>query len=281
MEAKLVVVGGEAPEGEYALSLPIIVGRSRTADIKLGHPLVSRKHCEMYEAEGQLVVRDLGSLNGTFVGESRISDATFLPPGSTVTIGSVTFQAVYGDQESAAQVDSSELPDFLAAAPPNLVAGPIEQTIEIENEPDTTSELNEAESPATEAVAQVDGETGFDFGWLEEPGDDNEEEPAASAGVAPTQETAAAEESAELDFLIDAPEAPVDAEPAAGHAQPAAELELHQESLAEDDLPLPEAPEVSQNGVAHGGGDEFAAPEKQTAASADDDDLNDFFASLK
>ena len=67
MDAKLVVVGGDAKAAEIKLRLPTIIGRGRGASLALPHPLVSRQHCEIFEANGQLMVRDLGSLNGTFV----------------------------------------------------------------------------------------------------------------------------------------------------------------------------------------------------------------------
>lgn len=96
MQAKLVVVGGEAKPAEIVLRLPTVVGRGRDASLTLPHPLVSRKHCEIYEAEGRLVVRDLGSLNGTYIGSERITEAV-LEPGNLLTIGAVTFRAIYGD----------------------------------------------------------------------------------------------------------------------------------------------------------------------------------------
>ena len=62
----------------------------------MGHPLVSRQHCEVFEADGLLMVRDLGSLNGTFVGETRIAEQAMpVKPGDLLTVGPVTFRAVY------------------------------------------------------------------------------------------------------------------------------------------------------------------------------------------
>jgi len=96
MEAKLVVIGGAARPSEFKLKLPTIIGRSRTVDLPVGHPLVSRQHCELF-AEGDLLkIRDLGSLNGTFVGETRIAEDTVLEPGDEFTVGPLTFKAVYG-----------------------------------------------------------------------------------------------------------------------------------------------------------------------------------------
>ncbi len=90
----LVVVGGDVKTTEITPRLPAILGRGRGATILLPHPLVSRQHCELFEANGQLMVKDLGSLNGTYVGQDKITECS-LAPGSLLTVGSVTFRAVY------------------------------------------------------------------------------------------------------------------------------------------------------------------------------------------
>ena len=95
MEAKLVVVGGEAKPAEIRLKLPTTIGRGKEATLTLPHPLVSRLHTEIFESDGKLFVRDLGSLNGTFVNKERIEGDRQLQPGELLTIGTVTFRAIY------------------------------------------------------------------------------------------------------------------------------------------------------------------------------------------
>ncbi|MBI2479905.1 MAG: FHA domain-containing protein [Planctomycetia bacterium] len=94
MKAKLIVVGGTTSTTEVNLRLPAIIGRGRSAQVTIPHSLVSRQHCEVSERDGQLVVRDLDSLNGTYVGDERISEG-ILAPGALLTVGTVTFRAVY------------------------------------------------------------------------------------------------------------------------------------------------------------------------------------------
>lgn len=96
MEAKLLVVGGEVKTKEVRLRLPSIIGRGRGSNIVLPHPLVSRKHCELALVGDKIVVRDLGSLNGTYVNNERIADEMTIEPGQLLTIGSVTFRVIYG-----------------------------------------------------------------------------------------------------------------------------------------------------------------------------------------
>jgi len=99
LNAKLVVVGGDVKTTEIKLRLPSTIGRGRGTTIVLPHPLVSRQHCELFEADGQLMVRDLGSLNGTFVNNERVTEAP-LAPGELLTVGTVTFRAVYDSEEA-------------------------------------------------------------------------------------------------------------------------------------------------------------------------------------
>jgi hypothetical protein len=94
MDAKLVVTGGKATTREVALTLPAVVGRGREAAVRVVHPSVSRRHCEIYELDGALVVRDVGSTNGTFVGAERVDEA-LLKPGDELTVGPLTFRVEY------------------------------------------------------------------------------------------------------------------------------------------------------------------------------------------
>jgi len=106
LNVKLVVVGGDVKTTELTLRLPSTIGRGRGTSVILPHPLVSRQHCELYEADGQLMVRDLGSLNGTFVNNQRITDS-LLAPGELLTVGTVTFRAVYEVEGSLPPSQSS------------------------------------------------------------------------------------------------------------------------------------------------------------------------------
>ena len=61
-------------------------GRHPDADIFLDDVTVSRRHAEIVQESGSYVIRDLGSLNGTFVNRHRIENAT-LADDDEVQIG--------------------------------------------------------------------------------------------------------------------------------------------------------------------------------------------------
>ena len=101
MDAKFLIVNGAKP-AVIRLRLPTVVGRSNAATLKVRNSQISRKHCEIDEYEGELVVRDLDSSNGTFVNGQRISEMTFLSPGDELRVGPLTLRAEYEIAETAA-----------------------------------------------------------------------------------------------------------------------------------------------------------------------------------
>ena len=112
LDAKLVIVGGDAKAGEISLELPTTIGRGKEADLTIPHALVSRAHSKLFEQDGQLWVADLGSLNGTFVDNTRIESEQAIEPNQLLTLGNITFRAVYQIDESARKtLPSTRLPE--------------------------------------------------------------------------------------------------------------------------------------------------------------------------
>jgi DNA-binding CsgD family transcriptional regulator len=72
-DCQLIVIAalpGEAEGASYTFDTPAVGGRGDDCDIRLSHPLVSRRHVELScTGEGDVVIRDLGSTNGTIAGD--------------------------------------------------------------------------------------------------------------------------------------------------------------------------------------------------------------------
>jgi pSer/pThr/pTyr-binding forkhead associated (FHA) protein len=85
--ALLVVQRGPNAGARFLLDADrTTAGRRPESDIFLDDVTVSRKHAEFIRREGQFVVRDVGSLNGTYVDRDRIEEAV-LKDGDEVQIG--------------------------------------------------------------------------------------------------------------------------------------------------------------------------------------------------
>lgn len=90
---KLVVLAG----AKKGAAVPIkkssfIIGRSKECALRAGSEAISRKHCELKQADSGVTVQDLGSRNGTYVNDERIEGVQPLSHGDTLRIGPLEFR---------------------------------------------------------------------------------------------------------------------------------------------------------------------------------------------
>ncbi|HKP89225.1 MAG TPA: FHA domain-containing protein [Thermoleophilaceae bacterium] len=93
------------PDGDHALHRPLSIGRAPDNDIVLDEPNVSRYHAKVLPGSPP-TVRDLGSRNGTRVGDRHVREAP-LEPGTAIGIG--PFQLVYDGRVLALVDDRSTI----------------------------------------------------------------------------------------------------------------------------------------------------------------------------
>jgi len=70
-----------------------IIGRASECPISIPHPTVSRRHAVIWSQAGTNYIRDLNSLNGTFVDGMRVTEAA-VAPGSELRVGRVKLDIV-------------------------------------------------------------------------------------------------------------------------------------------------------------------------------------------
>jgi len=102
--AALVVVGAPTRGllgARVSLAAPCLVGRDPTCDLVLELDDVSRRHALVDGAGGGHLLTDLGSLNGTFVGEERV-ERRLLRAGEQIRIGSAVLKYVAASDPEAA-----------------------------------------------------------------------------------------------------------------------------------------------------------------------------------
>ena len=82
------VVDGPAAGTAVALSsLPVTIGRANSSTIVLADDYVSSNHARLVPRDGDWLVEDTGSTNGTFVNDRKVNEPVVVSVGSRIKIG--------------------------------------------------------------------------------------------------------------------------------------------------------------------------------------------------
>ena len=90
---RLVITSG--PKEGMELALPdeqLTIGRSSESGLVIRDDYTSTHHARLMLWNDEWVIQDLDSTNGTFLDGARVSLPTPVPVGSTVTIGTTSFE---------------------------------------------------------------------------------------------------------------------------------------------------------------------------------------------
>src|SRR6516225_2640330 len=93
MRAQLIPLEG-GPPVEVAKEM-MLIGRQEDCDLRLDHKSVSKMHCILVKTDGLLLLRDLGSTNGTRVNGQRVRRAALLP-NDQIAIAGFKFRVYLG-----------------------------------------------------------------------------------------------------------------------------------------------------------------------------------------
>lgn len=101
----------------FPLAQPrILVGRSRSCEIRVKEDTVSRLHAAFVWTDTGLFIEDLGSSNGTFVNGKRLANPLALSPGDVVRFGGLrgTVEPIDAPPLTASYDEPQEGPDYTA-----------------------------------------------------------------------------------------------------------------------------------------------------------------------
>lgn len=118
-DCKLVVLNEEAGGQEFALNASAVtVGRQSNADICLfWDPRVSRLHARLRWRDHEWVLEDLGSTNGTYLGERRVACPTVVNHADTMRVGRTRLEFRVLEAPAEAQPEETELRESEAPRP--------------------------------------------------------------------------------------------------------------------------------------------------------------------
>jgi hypothetical protein len=90
---EMIVVRSDTLSGQrYGLERPKVVGRSDDADIIIDDSYASEFHLRVGLNEGEVVLNDLGSTNGTYLNGRRVTVPTVITKGDSIQIGKTIFE---------------------------------------------------------------------------------------------------------------------------------------------------------------------------------------------
>lgn len=91
MEVALVRVTAEGETQRVVLGKDrTVIGRQEGCQLRIPIAGVSRTHCEILIQGGSITIKDLGSSNGTYVNQERVTQQP-LAPGDLVSLGGQVF----------------------------------------------------------------------------------------------------------------------------------------------------------------------------------------------
>ena len=136
MYYKLVMVNTEkgVDQTSWILELPTTVGRGPEFGVSINHESISRTHCKLFlNAHEVLTVRDLGSTNGTYVHDERVTQATLMP-GDILQLGSITLRIEYTSDTDHGRPKKKQAVNLGATQP--MLTQPGSQNRNLRRDPD-------------------------------------------------------------------------------------------------------------------------------------------------
>jgi len=88
----LVTAGGLAGTSIGLSDQQITIGRANDATLVLNDDYASTRHARLFPQDGQWIVEDLGSTNGTYLDRQKVTQPTPVPPGVPIRIGKTVLE---------------------------------------------------------------------------------------------------------------------------------------------------------------------------------------------
>lgn len=126
----------------------IRIGRDQACTVRLSSDDVSRQHCLLRPTADGILVRDLGSRNGTFVNEAPVLTEVLLQPGDQLRVGPLVFRVpkprTASPPRPSSGISDDEIADWLTESETVQDSSSGDTTL---NLPTTAPELDPAPKP--------------------------------------------------------------------------------------------------------------------------------------
>ncbi len=121
MKFSLIVVSSTNAAGkEIPIRVPeFVIGRDPECHLRPASPMISKKHCAFVIEGEQVLFKDFGSTNGSFVNEVKVEGQAFLKDGDVVKFGPLVFKAKM--ESTAVMAAAPSAPTVVPAAERTVV----------------------------------------------------------------------------------------------------------------------------------------------------------------
>lgn len=90
---KVAIVEGDQLKGKsFELGSELVIGRADKCHIKLDDTYVSQIHARVFQKDGNFMVEDMGSTNGTYLNRTRVTGPTEVQRGDRIKIGKTVME---------------------------------------------------------------------------------------------------------------------------------------------------------------------------------------------
>ncbi len=176
MQVTLVMFKSDSTRREFPIKPEgFVIGRKNTCDLRIPLSSVSRQHCEVRVESGKVLVRDVGSSNGTYHNNIRVTEAV-LAAGDELVVGPVVFTVVIdgkpegikpvrslvespGDMQGSSLVLPADLMEVPDAPTDSGIGDTIADDLgELDSEPGPPIDLDNGEDPiaALDRLAEME-----------------------------------------------------------------------------------------------------------------------------
>jgi pSer/pThr/pTyr-binding forkhead associated (FHA) protein len=165
---QLEIVGGPLAGRRIPVGDELILGREAAGPGLLqGDTQASRRHARIYRAQGALAIADLGSTNGTYVNNQRLTEARWLQPGDQIQVGTTVARFVAAAQPQAPVQPQPQAPVQpqpqapVQPQPPTEQQPPAQQPVAHQAPPASNLSLTVASGPLAGHTFPITGELQF------------------------------------------------------------------------------------------------------------------------
>lgn len=129
-------IPGVGPQG-WSIKPPCTVGRSVDSQVCIDDESISRSHCQLFLGPDEsLQVRDLGSLNGTYVNGEKIRKVHSLSTGDSLQVGSIIVRVEYASDTNPGIQPSKQVSSPTRVTQPMKILRPEQLAHQPPSEPD-------------------------------------------------------------------------------------------------------------------------------------------------